>query len=142
MKYCVNCGKEIKEGADICLGCGMLLNKEVELEKKKESSISVKSIVSLILSIIGVMWLALAFLSIEEAKYAYWFDVAEHNAATFIGFYIGYTLLSLVPSIVGFILSILGLKDKSKGIAITGLALSSIVLIGCLIILVNFITTF
>ena len=27
-KYCANCGKELDENADICLGCGVLVNKE------------------------------------------------------------------------------------------------------------------
>ena len=25
-KYCTNCGKELKEGADICLNCGKMIN--------------------------------------------------------------------------------------------------------------------
>lgn len=25
-KYCSNCGKELKEGADICLNCGKIIN--------------------------------------------------------------------------------------------------------------------
>ena len=27
-KFCANCGKEVSEGQDICLGCGMALNKK------------------------------------------------------------------------------------------------------------------
>ena len=26
-KYCTNCGKELKDGADICLNCGKIVNK-------------------------------------------------------------------------------------------------------------------
>ena len=26
MKYCSNCGKELKEGADVCLSCGKAIN--------------------------------------------------------------------------------------------------------------------
>ncbi len=26
MKYCSNCGKELKEGADVCLNCGKVIN--------------------------------------------------------------------------------------------------------------------
>lgn len=29
MKYCPNCGKEINEGADVCLGCGKNINGNV-----------------------------------------------------------------------------------------------------------------
>lgn len=28
MKFCPNCGKEISEGQDICLGCGKAINKQ------------------------------------------------------------------------------------------------------------------
>ena len=27
MKYCSNCGSELKDGADICLNCGKIVNK-------------------------------------------------------------------------------------------------------------------
>ncbi len=141
MKYCKNCGTELKEGADICLGCGTLLKQENQIEKK-ETTVSGKSITSLILGVIATLWTLLSLLSIEEAKYAYWFEVGEENVATFIGFYIGYTLLSLTPSIVGLILGLLGLKDKSKGISIAGLVLSGFALLSCIVILIIFIATF
>ena len=28
-KFCVNCGAELKEGADICISCGKVIKKEV-----------------------------------------------------------------------------------------------------------------
>lgn len=34
-KYCTNCGKELKEGADICLNCGKLINYDNEIKKQE-----------------------------------------------------------------------------------------------------------
>lgn len=34
-KYCTNCGKELKEGADICLNCGKLINHDNEIKKQE-----------------------------------------------------------------------------------------------------------
>ena len=34
-KYCTNCGKELKEGADICLNCGKLINHDNETKKQE-----------------------------------------------------------------------------------------------------------
>ena len=35
VKYCTNCGKELKEGADICLNCGKLINHDNETKKQE-----------------------------------------------------------------------------------------------------------
>ena len=33
MKFCPNCGNEVKEGADICLSCGKILNQKYNSNK-------------------------------------------------------------------------------------------------------------
>ena len=35
-KYCTNCGKELKEGADICLNCGKMINGQTKVETNKD----------------------------------------------------------------------------------------------------------
>lgn len=45
MKYCSNCGNELKENADVCIKCGKLL-------KQKNG----KGIASLVLGIIAILW--------------------------------------------------------------------------------------
>lgn len=49
MKYCSKCGAEIKEGADVCLGCGDILNKN----NNQISKIENMAITGFILSLIG-----------------------------------------------------------------------------------------
>ena len=43
-KYCINCGSKINDGADICLGCGKLINQRNKKDDK-------------------IIWLLLSFLS-------------------------------------------------------------------------------
>lgn len=33
-KFCSNCGKELNENADVCLGCGMQIKKEIPVDNK------------------------------------------------------------------------------------------------------------
>lgn len=37
-KFCSNCGKELKEGADICLNCGKIINENVQTKKANTKS--------------------------------------------------------------------------------------------------------
>lgn len=36
MKYCSNCGKKINEGADFCIGCGVMIGKKINKETKSK----------------------------------------------------------------------------------------------------------
>lgn len=37
-KFCQNCGKELNEEQDICLGCGILINKTNSIKKKDKGN--------------------------------------------------------------------------------------------------------
>lgn len=61
-KFCANCGKEVNEGQDICLGCGMALNKNIQNgnnasdpEKKATTgfTLGLISIIAWILPLVG-----------------------------------------------------------------------------------------
>lgn len=59
-KFCQNCGAEIKEEQDICLGCGVFLNKENAPVKKGEKTkhsgyITSTSIIMIILGVCMVL---------------------------------------------------------------------------------------
>ena len=41
-KFCVHCGKELKEGQEVCLGCGVLVQRNSE-EKKEIKTSKVKN---------------------------------------------------------------------------------------------------
>lgn len=69
-KFCVNCGAELKENADVCLSCGQLTNTNINATSKEGKGLAtvsvvfgslgfyplliVGSIVGLITSIIGI----------------------------------------------------------------------------------------
>ncbi len=45
MKYCINCGHELKENADYCIGCGKLVIKPKNYEIHKMPSWAITLIV-------------------------------------------------------------------------------------------------
>lgn len=51
VKYCINCGKELKENADICLNCGKIVNIE-ETQVKTKTNPNAKS--KIVAGILGI----------------------------------------------------------------------------------------
>lgn len=144
-KYCSNCGNELKENADVCLGCGRLINKENNIQQynnynyyKPKVPGKGMSIAGMVLGIVAVVWAFMSLLSIENAEYSlsYYYNVSE-----IIGFIIGYTLFSLSPSIVGLCLSINGYKKNKNALNIAGLILN-IITLAIVIIEIVYILTF
>lgn len=54
-KFCANCGAELKEGQDVCLGCGKVLAKKEEKKKNHNIYITISSIVMLVLGVALLM---------------------------------------------------------------------------------------
>jgi len=59
-KFCANCGKELNEGADVCVGCGALVNKkadtlEEDVDKKAKNGMifGIVSIIAWIIPLFG-----------------------------------------------------------------------------------------
>lgn len=47
-KFCSNCGKELKEGADVCLGCGAFVNQnKINTKKNKKNKALIASFISI-----------------------------------------------------------------------------------------------
>lgn len=137
MKYCANCGKEILENADVCVNCGKLINPQ-----KNKIPGKGKSIASMILGIISIIWSFMMLLSLEQSVETLIVEMYYNQlVAYFIGYYIGFTLFSLVPSIVGLILGIKGNKATKNGKALAGVITSSISLLICIISLIIFIVS-
>lgn len=143
MNYCPNCGEKIKEGADICLGCGKFIKKE------EENPMNVaptkipgkgKGIASLILGILSAFWAFIMLVGIENGIESFVVNYYYNQTAAYlIGYYIGYTLLSLTPSIVGLCLGIKSNKQNKNNTALAGTILSAISLAVCAIVLIIFI---
>ena len=56
-KYCSNCGKEVKEGADICLNCGKMINGQTRDNVNKDPNAKSKivgGILGILLGCFGV----------------------------------------------------------------------------------------
>ena len=137
MKYCGNCGAELKEGADICLKCGkMVIENKVVTKKYPGKGLS---IASLVLGIISSSWAFLMLLSlgqaVEEIIVDYYYN---ETLVFFIAFYIGYTLFSLTPGILSLIFGIKGNKKMKNGMSTAGLILSIISLSICALVLLVF----
>ena len=61
-KFCVNCGAELKEGSDICLKCGKMINGDIKIDSKpsvKTNSLAVAgfvvSLCSLLINFAGLV---------------------------------------------------------------------------------------
>ena len=109
---CKYCGKTLKETADVCLNCGKLVEKEKKEVIKEEPTKNVKkkipgngkSIAGMVLGIVSSTWVFFYILFLI----------------------LGYTLFSLVPSLVGLPLSIVGYNKMKTGKNISGIVLNSI----------------
>lgn len=152
-KFCRNCGSEINENADICLNCGVLINKNnndnsnmsgginpnpypynysypnnnqvVNMQNKVPGNGS--SIAGMVLGIVAAFWTIcelLSVLELDSTSFGYYYNMSK-----VIQFAIGYTLFALVPSIIGLCLSASGYKKSKNGFNISGLLLNLIALL-------------
>ena len=64
-KFCSNCGNKLKDNADICLKCGVIINKDInninQLQKVKNSGKGI-SIAGMVLGIISLFITLISFL--------------------------------------------------------------------------------
>ena len=142
-KKCEYCGKELKEGADVCLHCGKLVKKEKEVEvpkeiKKDKIPGNGKSIAGMILGIFACAWVFFEILSLPTVnillRNILFYNYYSNAGAIKICFAIYFTFLSLVPSLVGLPLSIFGYNKMKTGKNVAGLILNTIALSISLII--------
>ncbi len=52
-KYCSNCGKEVKEGADICLNCGKIINEQKRVEINRDPNAKSKIVAGILGILLG-----------------------------------------------------------------------------------------
>ena len=78
-KFCANCGSEINENADICLKCGVLINKDnmnVNSVETYNQNIVVKtkvpgkglSVAGMVLGIIAAVWVLIKLFQIGNIE--------------------------------------------------------------------------
>lgn len=142
MNYCSNCGKKLKENADICLNCGRLIEKKEEIIPKIKVKVPRKgiSITGMILGIIAIIWSAIEVISLGSIiEYIELNNFYFDTEIKLMAYVFGYTLFSFIPSLIGFILSSFGFMKHKSGFNITGLVLNSISLMVSILITVYFI---
>lgn len=135
-KFCSNCGKELKEDSDVCLNCGVILN-----GKKNKIPGNGVSIAGMILGIISSFWAFMQILSSGNIEYSLLNLPRSYIYETSISFVLitfglGYTLFSLIPSLVGLPLSIVGFFKQKSGKNIAGIILNSVALIVSIIMFI------
>ena len=136
-KYCTNCGNELPEDANACPKCGKFIyKKESQEEFKARSNVSkVKvpgsgmSTAGMVLGIIAGAWALLQILSIWNIKPTLMealdgYENLLNTTSILLWFSVGYTLFSLIPSLVGLPLSIAGLLKYKSGKNIAGIVLN------------------
>ena len=123
-KFCSNCGKELKENADICLNCGVLINKDNKVTKVKTPGLGL-SIAGMVLGILSIL---IAIGSIPEIfEYDYYYNSVEMVTDM---------VVFLAISITGVALSSVGFTKNKNGFNISGIILNSISGLVNLIILI------
>ena len=141
-KFCTNCGKELKEGAEVCLNCGVIIKNQVSSPSIPSNKIpgNGKSIAGMVLGIVATFFAILEILSsfnIESALLTLP-DVYYDYSVSFILFWfgVGYVFLSFIPSVIGLPLSISGLFKHKNGKNIAGVVLNSFALVISIILFV------
>lgn len=111
MKYCTNCGKPIKENADVCLSCGKLLKQVINKSEKRNSFYWIFSLIFGNASIISFVF---SFLNSEIFFLSFVFSILaivfggmgflQKNKLNIIGFVMG--ILSMIALILVFLIGI------------------------------------
>ena len=139
-KFCSNCGKEVNENADVCLKCGVMIKKD-NIESSNNlnynQNITPKvrvpgkgmSIAGMVLGIVAVSWVFIKLLQIGNIERDLSLNIfSYYTSSAIIGYAIGYTIFSLVPSIIGLVLSTLGMKKHKSNSNVAGVLLNIIAL--------------
>jgi TM2 domain-containing membrane protein YozV len=94
-KFCPNCGKELKEGADVCLNCGKAIKKEAVNANGAKSKIAA-----------GVLGIVLGALGIHNFYLGYTNKAVAQLLLTLVGWCF-FGLGPIIASVWGFIEGIL-----------------------------------
>lgn len=143
MKYCKNCGNELKEGADICLKCGKIIEKEPTYSNTTPTTHKVSkkglgfAITSLVLGIIAITWTFIMLVGIEMGIETLVVELSyqEYQLPYIIGYYIGYTLFSLTPGLLALIFGIISQIKQKRVISIIGIILGGITILSSIFVL-------
>lgn len=91
-KFCSNCGKELQENQEVCLGCGKILSKDVEMKKQDKNHDKYKTATGITMIILGICLISASGSTDYEAP----------------------LLVYTLPGICGLIAGILNLNSKKN----------------------------
>lgn len=132
-KFCSNCGNKLDENAVVCVKCGVATCNLQQVKTKQPGR--GLSIASMVLGIIAIFYgtcfsLTSIMISLIEEFY---------NEEKIV-FSIGFNFLPLVLSITGLSLGISSRSKIKNGKNITGIILSSITILLCILSVITIIT--
>ena len=156
--FCYNCGSALPNNSNVCSNCGAPVNvnnlnvmpnnnmyynqsmmSNVNYNQYNNNSKNGASIASMVLGIIAAIWTFLAFLSLETLSSL---TFEGMMISEFIGYVIGYTLFSLIPSIIGLSLAISSQKKQANGFNKSGLILNIVSLCLNAVIIINLVSLY
>ncbi len=118
-KFCSNCGKELKENADVCLNCGVLVNK-INFPTNIKTKTPGKGL-SIASMIIGIVSLLITLGTLSEVTESTSINYYNNNLEFYIDIF-----MYICLSTTGLIFSIIGFKKQKNGFNISGLILNII----------------
>lgn len=121
--YCKYCGSKIKEGADICLKCGKIINETKDkFVSKQKSAGRGFSIAGMVLGIVALLLVLGEFSDFSE--------ISSELSFAFYGEFLfsvfEYIIGDFVFPVLGLIFSIIGIYKQRNGFNISGIILNSI----------------
>ncbi len=127
--HCTNCGHKIEENADICLGCGKFIKKDIVIAKTNSPRQNGMSIASMVIGILGFLYTSFPFVWIDTA-----IDELLYNYTTAterISYIIGFLYVQTILAIFAIVLSLISKKKVRNGFNQAGfiLAISTFFLI-------------
>ena len=138
--FCPHCGEKLNGTEDVCVKCGKFINdgttKKVKVPGKGLST------AGMVLGIISAVWTLLALISIFNVKEALfellenYLEILSPPPLLLVSFSIGYTLFSLIPSLIGLPLSIAGVIKLKSGKGVAGIILNAVALIASIAMIV------
>ena len=127
--YCSNCGNKMDEKAVVCTKCGAAVD-------GKKADVAVpgkgKSIASMVLGILGVVFGLLYLVGVQEIPWEYKLQMSVNSSYKF-GFAIGSILIPLVFAIIGICLAVSARKQAKNGQNTAGFWLSITTFVLCAI---------
>lgn len=135
MKYCSHCGKEVADGATICINCGCMLSSEATpATTKSQKSDKMIPIVAFVLSIVAAFLIIVSYCSAFTTN-SFLFYVGVSLLIIGIPLEFGLNIASLICGIIS-LAKIKEGKANGKGFALTAIVLSAALIVAVVVLVI------